>query len=207
MDGLMIDSERVTYEEYDRKLAELGYDFNKETYMKYLGRTKESICQDFYEQYGAGFAMEEVWEDVHVRVDHRLEENVPIKKGLLPLLDYLKEHDVKLAVASSSKRARVVKILENAKIMHYFERIVCGDEVSHSKPDPEIFLTAAKNLGIMPEDCLVLEDSEAGILGAYRGGFDVICVPDMKYPEETYATKTKLIADSLLDVIDYLNDI
>lgn len=205
MDGLMIDSERVTYNEYVKKLAQLGHhDFTEELYRNCLGKNKQGICQVFIDHYGQDFPMTEVWDDVHVWIDESLRQYVPKKKGLVELLEYLKANNYKTIVATSSGRARVDEILKNADLTKYFDDTICGDEVTHGKPHPEIFLTACQKLDVKPEEALVLEDSEAGILAAYDGRIDVICVPDMKYPEPQFVEKVTKIVDSLDEVIDYL---
>lgn len=205
MDGLMIDSERVTYNEYVKKLAQLGHhDFTEELYRNCLGKNKQGICQVFIDHYGQDFPMTEVWDDVHVWIDESLRQYVPKKKGLVELLEYLKANNYKTIVATSSGRARVDEILKNADLTKYFDDTICGDEVTHGKPHPEIFLTACQKLDVKPEEALVLEDSEAGILAAYDGHIDVICVPDMKYPEPQFVEKVTKIVDSLDQVIDYL---
>lgn len=205
MDGLMIDSERVTYNEYVKKLAQLGHhDFTEELYRNCLGKNKQGICQVFIDHYGQDFPMDEVWDDVHVWIDESLRQYVPKKKGLVELLEYLKANNYKTIVATSSGRARVDEILKNADLTKYFDDSICGDEVTHGKPHPEIFLTACQKLDVKPEEALVLEDSEAGILAAYDGRIDVICVPDMKYPEPQFVEKVTKIVDSLDEVIDYL---
>lgn len=205
MDGLMIDSERVTYNEYVKKLAQLGHhDFTEELYRNCLGKNKQGICQVFIDHYGQDFPMTEVWDDVHVWIDESLRQYVPKKKGLVELLEYLKANNYKTIVATSSGRARVDEILKNGNLTEYFDDSICGDEVTHGKPHPEIFLTACQKLNVKPEEALVLEDSEAGILAAYDGHIDVICVPDMKYPEPQFVEKVTKIVDSLDEVIDYL---
>ena len=205
MDGLMIDSERVTYNEYVKKLAQLGHhDFTEELYRNCLGKNKPGICQVFIDHYGQDFPMTEVWDDVHVWIDESLRQYVPKKKGLVELLEYLKANNYKTIVATSSGRARVDEILKNADLTKHFDDTICGDEVTHGKPHPEIFLTACQKLDVKPEVALVLEDSEAGILAAYDGRIDVICVPDMKYPEPQFVEKVTKIVDSLDEVIDYL---
>ena len=205
MDGLMIDSERVTYNEYVKKLAQLGHhDFTEELYRNCLGKNKQGICQVCIDHYGQEFPMDEVWDDVHVWIDESLRQYVPKKKGLVELLEYLKANNYKTIVATSSGRARVDEILKNADLTKYFDDTICGDEVIHGKPHPEIFLTACQKIDVKPEEALVLEDSEAGILAAYDGHIDVICVPDMKYPEQQFVEKVTKIVDSLDEVIDYL---
>jgi len=205
MDGLMIDSETVTYEMFVKKLEELDYhDFDEEDYKNVLGKNKKGICQVFIDKYGDGFPVDEFWDDTHVWIDESLRQHVPLKKGLIELLEFLKENNYKTVVATSSEKARVNEILSNGQVIDYFDDMVCGDEVSKGKPDPETFLTACQKINVLPQEALVLEDSEPGILAAYRGQIDVICIPDKKYPEEEYAKKTVQIVDSLLDVIDYL---
>lgn len=208
MDGLMIDSERVTYNEYVKKLNMLGYDdFKEEIYKRCLGKNKQGICQVFIDYYGEDFPMTEVWDDVHVWIDESLRRYVPKKKGLDNLLKYLKENNYKTIVATSSTRSRVDEILKNAEITEYFDDSICGDEVTKGKPNPEIFLTACQKLGVLPEEALVLEDSEAGIRAAFDGHIDVICVPDMKYPEPEYECQITKVVDSLNDVIEYLENL
>ena len=208
MDGLMIDSERVTYEEYKRKLDLLGYhDFTEDLYKQCLGKNKQGICQVFLDHYGSDFPMQEVWDNVHIWIDERLKQQVPKKKGLDVLLLWLKQHQIKTIVATSSSRQRVDEILKNADILPYIDDSICGDEVTHGKPDPEIFLKACEKAGVSIKDAIVLEDSEAGIEAAYCGGLDVICIPDMKYPEHIYQVKTTAIFSSLDDVINYLKNL
>lgn len=204
MDGLMIDSERVTFEEYCLKLKQLNYDFNETIYRRCLGKNKQGVYQVFIDHYGEEFPIDDIWDEVHVSLDNRLQQEVPLKKGIIELLTFLKENGYKTIVATSSSRNRADMILKTANLHHYFDDTICGDEVTCGKPDPEIFLTACKKLGVEPNEALVLEDSEAGITAAHAGNIDVICVPDMKYPEEEFALKTIKIADSLLDVIHHL---
>lgn len=206
MDGLMIDSERATYQSYLDVMVPMGYEFSEEQYKTLLGRTYRGIIGQFYTMFGEDFPMEEVWDKSHEILDRRIIENVPIKKGLIELLKYLKENNYKTIVATSSGRARVDKILAAAHITEYFDDSICGDEVKFGKPNPEIFLTACKKLGVTPEEAVVLEDSESGIQAAYSGEIDVICVPDMKYPGPDFENKPVKIVESLLDVIDWLEE-
>lgn len=204
MDGLMIDSEKVTYEEYIKTMKKFNYDFDEDFYLRCLGKNKQTVCELFMNHYGDQFPMKEIWDDVHLSLDTRLSTNVPLKNGIIELLTYLKNNHYKTIVATSSSRERAEKILTVANLRNYFDDIICGDEVTCGKPHPEIFLTACQKLGVTPQEALVLEDSEAGISAAHTGGIDVICIPDMKYPEEEFANKTLKILTSLHDVITHL---
>jgi len=203
MDGLMIDSERVTYDGYVIECGKLGLTMEKEFYKKLLGLTVAEIYQKFYDQYGTSFPMEQVLDRVHKYVEDVFQEKgVPIKEGLTELLAYLKEHGYQTVVATSSSRSRVDRILEQAGLAQYFDASICGDEVEKGKPDPEVFLKACKKAGVKPAEAIVLEDSEAGIQASFSAGIPVICVPDMKYPGETFAEKASKIVDSLTVVLD-----
>ena len=203
MDGLMIDSERVTYEGYVIECEKLGLTMDKEFYKKILGHTIPEIYQQFYGRYGQSFPMEQVLKRVHTYMaDLFQEQGVPLKEGLVELLSYLKTNGYQTVVATSSTRGRVDTILEQAKLSKYFDASICGDEVEKGKPNPEVFLKACQKVGVEPEKAIVLEDSEAGIQAAFAAGIPVICVPDMKYPEEQFAKKAGKIVDSLSVVLE-----
>lgn len=205
MDGLMINSERVTFEGYQLVMRKLGLSISEDFYKQLLGKTLPTAYQIFYNEYGDDFPMEQVLNDVHqYMADLFDQEGVPLKKGLLELLIYLKENNYKTIVATSSTRKRVDHILGLADIIKYFDDSICGDEVTHGKPHPEVFLRACEKLGVNPSDAIVLEDSEAGIQAAYSGNIDVICIRDMKYPEQEFEKMTTKILDSLDQVIDFL---
>lgn len=205
MDGLMIDSERVTYEGYIDVLRERGLTITKEFYTSLLGKPLAGIYNKFYDEYGEGFEIEDVIKEVHQYMADEFDTHgVPLKKGLIELLKYLKDNNYKTIVATSSHRSRVDHILSLAQIEHYFDDSICGDEVTNGKPNPEVFLRSCEKLGVEPHEAIVLEDSEAGIQAAYSASIPVICIPDMKYPEETYAKQTAAIFESLKDVIPYI---
>lgn len=198
MDGLMIDSERVTYEGYVIECGKLGFAMDEAFYKKLLGHTLPEVRHLFRERYGESFPMDDILRKVHRYMDDRFAaEGVPVKKGLRNLLEYLKNRGYKTVVATSSGRQRVDRILKLAGLEAYFDGSVCGDEVTKGKPDPEIFLKACERAAAEPKEALVLEDSEAGISAAYAAGIPVVCVPDMKYPEQEYAAKAYGIVDSL----------
>ena len=100
------------------------------------------------------------------------------------MLDYLKQNNCKMAVASSSPKWEVEKHLKDAKIYDYFVGIVCGDMIQKSKPDPEIYLKACELLEVNPTECYALEDSKNGLLSAHRAGCKPIMVPDLWQPDD-----------------------
>ena len=208
MDGLMIDSERVTFECYQERLKDMNLTMEEEFYKTLLGKPIKGIYQRFYDVYGNDFPIENVIQDVHQLMAERFEtEGVPVKKGLVELLHYLKDNNYKTIVATSSNRDRVDKILAQAKITEFFDDSICGDEVTKGKPNPEVFLKSCQKLGVNVDEAIVLEDSEAGIQASYDANIKVICIPDMKYPEKQYEEKTFKILKDLTEVTAYLKSL
>ncbi len=208
MDGLMIDSERVTFECYQERLKDMNLTMDEEFYKTLLGKPIKGIYQRFYDVYGNDFPIQNVIQDVHQLMAERFEtEGVPVKKGLVELLHYLKDNNYKTIVATSSNRDRVDKILAQAKITEFFDDSICGDEVTKGKPNPEVFLKSCQKLGVNVDEAIVLEDSEAGIQASYDANIKVICIPDMKYPEKQYKEKTFKILKDLTEVTAYLKSL
>lgn len=205
MDGLMIDSERVTFKWYKEYMRQCGMDMPEEFYKTLQGQTKAECKQKLIKTYGNDFPYEESVDWVHKKMQEEFEnDGIPIKEGLVELLKFLKEKKYKTVVATSSERKRVEFILEKAGIRQYFNDIICGDEVEKGKPNPEIFLRACEKVNVNPENALVLEDSEAGIEAANVGNINVICVPDMKFPDEKYQKMSKEICKNLLEAKIYI---
>ena len=205
MDGLMINSERVTYECYVKVLEKMNLTMSEDFYKRLLGKTLPTAFQIMYDEYGNDFPMDDVLGEVHQLMNDIFEkEGVPLKEGLIELLTYLKDNNYLTIVATSSTRNRVEHLLGMADILKHYDDSICGDEVTHGKPNPEVFLRACEKLGVQPSQALVLEDSEAGIQAAHSANIPVICIPDMKYPEPEYAQMTTKIFQSLHTVIDYL---
>ncbi|MCE7990122.1 MAG: HAD family phosphatase [Caldilinea sp. CFX5] len=183
MDGLMIDTERMAQRAWQRAGAEFGFTLPDALYLQAVGRTAKATETLFRAGLGADFP----FDAVYARKQHYLytaieEEGIPTKPGLLELLDLVDRQGIPKAVATSTARVLAVKKLTAAKLLHHFDTMVCGDEVAHGKPAPDIFLAAATKLGVAPAHCLVLEDSSAGIQAAHAAGMRAIWVPDLIAP-------------------------
>lgn len=205
MDGLMIDSERVTWEGYEKQCQLRGYTMTYSFYLSMVGNPMTVVRRKMREQFGPDFPLEEIIHAVHADMDRQFSVNgVPVKKGLPEILSYVRETELKALIATSSDRDRVERILRYANIETYFTDIICGNEVSNGKPAPDIFLKGCEKLGIRPEEAFVLEDSELGILASYRAGIDVICVPDLKQPQDEFRRMTIAVVDSLVEACEVI---
>jgi HAD superfamily hydrolase (TIGR01509 family) len=129
---------------------------------------------------------------------------LPMKIGVVELLTFLRKEGKKIALASSTRKKTVISQLEDAKILDFFNVVICGDMVERSKPDPDIFLKACYELGTKPDRTYAIEDSYNGIRAAYAGKLRPIMVPDLLPCNEEMKEITEIVLDNLLDVVDYL---
>ena len=207
LDGLLINSEIISYRLYQDLLETYGHSFTVEEYARnYSGKTGVGNLNMLIRTYHLPITVDEGREFTKTREKMYFEEGVDLKPGAKELLQYLKENQYKIILATSSTKGRAIGVLTQNGIEGYFDEMVFGTEVEHSKPYPDIFLKACEKAGEVPGRCLVLEDSEAGIQAAYSGGIDVICIPDMKVPGEEFQAMTADILDSLEKVIPWLED-
>ncbi len=134
-------------------------------------------------------------------------EGVKLKKGALELLNYLKENNIKTAVATSTVRKNAEHTLKHGKILDYFDEIITGDMVQNGKPAPDIFILAANSLGLEPKDCIGIEDSLNGIRSCLSAGVYTVFIEDLLKINEELNEKVDLNAESLLDVIDKIKEL
>jgi HAD superfamily hydrolase (TIGR01509 family) len=205
LDGLLVDTEMISYKIYKEILAEIGYDFPLDEYaQKFSGKTVVQNIKHLLETYHLPWSAELGFSKV-VEIEGRfVAKGVELKPGARELLSFLKENGFKIAMASSSIEERALKILRQHDLVDCFDAFVFGYEVKNGKPATDIFLKACEKLSEKPEDCLVLEDSEAGIQAAFSANIPVICIPDMKVPSQRYLDMTKATLSSLDEVIPFL---
>ena len=110
---------------------------------------------------------------------------MPVKKGLYEIFDYLKSVGCKISLATSTSSQTALKIMKKINLYDKFDAFVCGDDVKNGKPNPEVFLIAAKKLGLEPVDCVAFEDSINGIKSAHAAGMTTVMVPDLSEPTAT----------------------
>ena len=185
MDGLMFDTERICIKAWDYAGEKIGV--GKAGYMvhKTLGMNIAAANKVWNEEFGDRYNEDELRKYTNDYMKKYYAENtVPVKYGLYELLDYLRDRNCKMMVASSSSRRQVEKHLKSAGVSNYFVDIICGDMVENSKPAPDIYLKACEILGASPEDCFALEDSKNGLLAAYRAGCKPVIIPDLWQPDE-----------------------
>jgi len=177
MDGVLLDSEPLHHHAASAVLLEDGHrPLSLAEYTRYLGTTDEDMWRDLRTTRGLGRPHEHYLSrfDAHVLAAYR--QHAIAAPGAIDLLDWLTACGLPLAVASSSRAQWVETCLDTIGIRRYFEGIAAGDMVARGKPDPEIFLLAARQLQAQPARCIVIEDSPAGVTAARRAGMLTIAV-------------------------------
>ncbi|MDD3252816.1 MAG: HAD family phosphatase [Lachnospiraceae bacterium] len=202
-DGLMFDTERLSQEAWLITAQQVGIKMEDSIFANIRGMNHRD-CVAFLNTWFEGKVdCEALRTQKQACIERLLEERgVPVKPGLKHLLEYLKEHGIKTALATGSNKSYTERNLEAVGIVEYFQYIVTGDMVSHAKPDPEIFQRAAEGLGEAPEFCMVLEDSQNGLEAGIRGGFITVMVPDLSQPDEVLRSRVDWVCESLEEVKD-----
>ncbi|VTX55585.1 Phosphorylated carbohydrates phosphatase [Enterococcus hirae] len=207
MDGLLFDTEIVYYEASQMVADQMGFPYDKELYLKYLGVSDEEVWANYYQIF-ASFGKNNVQKFINDAYEETIRRfslgAVQLKPGVIELLDFLEEHRIPKVVASSNQRHIIELLLEKNQLTNYFETIVSAENVKRAKPDPEIFLLAHEYLGTKKQETLVLEDSKNGILAAASAEIPVIMIPDLLAPSEDLQQKTLAVLSSLHEVPGYL---
>lgn len=205
LDGLLADSETTFYQLYQDLLQPYGHSFTKKYYGEvYCGKQLIENMKSIVVDYNLPLTWQQAKAFMEEDEEQYLQKGIPLKKGAQELLDYLKENEYKIVLATSSLPKRAMRILNFNGVADYFDAMIFGPDVEKGKPEPDVFLLAAEKVGTNPEYCLVLEDSEMGVQAAFQANMRVICIPDVKMPSRDYIEVSEGIYDDLTDVIDYL---
>ena len=184
MDGLMFDTERIWATLWKPALAELGLPYKEGLDEAARGTAGDSMRAVLRRFYGPDCDADRIIEALHEQGVIAFQAPPPKKPGLDELIAYLESQHIPMVVASSSRMASILRHLNNWHMTSHFKALISGEQFSASKPDPEIFLTAAKALGTTPAETLVLEDSYNGVRAGARGGFVTVMVPDLAQADD-----------------------
>ena len=204
MDGLMFDSERLARRAWRAALADHGYALDDDVYLSVVGRTTQEARAIFAQTLGPGLPIDDVAADAARHLRDLLLPVPPLKPGLVALLDGIDDLGLPTAVASSTAHAEVERRLVAAGLRRRFAAVAGGDEVAHGKPAPDVFVLAGERLGMAPDRCLVLEDSEAGIAAAAAAGMVAVMIPDLVKASPAVREKAAAVVASLSDVLAVL---
>lgn len=208
MDGVLIDSERQSNEGWLWAAGQLGVDMPMWLIDSFKGAPAELCCK-FFDDYYKGVI--DYWEAKELRTQHvykiRETEGIPVKKGVKDIFEYIRNNGLKCAVATSTRRESAEKTLHEIGVWNYLDAVVYGDEVERGKPEPDIFLRAAKAIGVNPSEAVVVEDSINGIKAGYAAGMRVVHIPDTIAIDDDIRKLTYMVCDDLNGLIDVVESI
>ncbi len=208
MDGVIFDSERIIIELWEDFGEKNNIPHMHDVTIRCVGLNDKATEEVFKEVYGDDYDYRR-FQKIISKQYHEMADGgkLPMMIGVREILDYLKDNGYKIALASSTRTEVVTNQLKAANIYEYFDKVVCGDTVTHSKPHPEIFLKAADQLGVDITKVYIIEDSFNGIRAAHAAGAMPIMIPDMIEPDDEMREKAYKILNNLLEVIDFLKTI
>ena len=205
MDGLLIDSERAVLQCWEMIGKENNLEGIHEFALSVIGQNSEATNNRFIELYGNDLPVELFRKQTRDRFKQMLEQGrIELKPYAMDILKALKSKGYKVALASSTSRASVEYEMDDLGTLPYLDVLVCGDEVTRSKPDPEIFILAASKLGVEPGLCCGFEDSYNGIKACKAAGLFTVMVPDILPSNEETDRLADLIVPDLGKAMDYL---
>ncbi|MDB6053576.1 MAG: yqaB [Verrucomicrobiales bacterium] len=176
LDGVIVDSEPRHQRAFTEIFSEMGYAENHGIHFhKYIGTSDKSVWVDFIARHQPKFTLDYLMDWKQKKYLEILHLDRPIYPEIPLLLEKLHAR-YPLAVASGSLHPVIDAVLALKNLRHYFKTIVSSQDVTHPKPEPDIFLKTSENLGVPPSECCVIEDSAAGVKAGIRAGMKVIAI-------------------------------
>ncbi len=203
MDGLLLDTERVCMRVFREACDVHNLPFYEDVYLSIIGRNAAGIESIFRKAYKSDFErLHQEWRTRYYAVVQH--QAIPVKEGVIELLEWLKEHNIPTAVATSTAKEVAKVKLELAGLSQYFDNLTTGCEVTNGKPDPEIYLLAANRLSVAPDNCLAFEDSNNGVRAAVAANMSTYQIPDLVEPCDEVRQFGHAIVPSLHEVLNEL---
>lgn len=208
MDGLMFDTEKLLVRFWRESAKEHGYNMTNENVFEIRSLSRKYSIPLLKGIFGEDFPFNEIRDKRITLMNEYIDTyGFDIKKGLFELLDFLKENNYLIAVATATDRERAECYLKKAGVYEYFDSVICGDMVKNGKPEPDIYLTATAELGLSPEECVAFEDSPNGIKSAYSAGCKVIMIPDLTQPDDVIKPMLNGVYESLDKAVDFFTEV
>lgn len=197
VDGTLVDSEVVFVKAAIKNMEVNGYNIPMSAIMGIIGQNRIAGRKLIESTQDDSFDYDKYIKD-YEKIRSEILENEPLKlkKGALNILNYCKEHDIKMAIATSTYREKQIKVLTNLGIIGYFDYMVFGDEIKNSKPAPDIYLKVYEHYNLDKDEMIIYEDSNNGILSGYNAGIKVVYIKDIvDVKEDTLALCYKEVKD------------
>ena len=200
LDGVIVDSEQVWDDVREQLARERGGRWHERAQADMMGMSSPEWSRYMHEVIGLRESPDEINDEVVRRMLERYRADLPLLDGAVAAVRRL-AGEFRLAVASSSNRPLIERVLESAGIADAFEATVSSEEVAHGKPAPDVYFEAARRLSVEPSRAAAVEDSSNGLRAARAAGMRVLALPNAHYPPAPEALE---LADTVLSSPDEL---
>ncbi len=201
MDGLILDTEKLLVKYWCAAANEAGFPMQREHALNIRSLARKFAIPYLQGIFGEDFDYAKIrGRRMEMMGGYLSEHGLETKPGLNELLDWLNEHHIPAAVATATDFQRTEKYLTEVGVFHKFDKIVCASMVESGKPKPDIYIYAAKQLGLDPSECMALEDSPNGVRSASGAGCVTVMVPDLTPPDDELRGLIFAEAKTLADV-------
>ena len=201
MDGVLIDSEPLWKIAMEKVFSDLGCNLSKNDFQKTVGLRIDEVITFWNKEQQLGITDEKkVEDDIINRMIELVRENPVPLVGVLDTLAFLKKYKLKIGLATSSPHSLLQAVLDGLKIDQYFDVAHSAEFEDYGKPHPAVYINTAKKMKVMPEKCLVIEDSLNGIVSGKAAKMKVVCIP-----EKTHVKEPKLnVADFMFEDMELM---
>lgn len=204
MDGLIFDTERLSYRAWQIGAESIGLKIGLQLFQSLIGMNSAAIMTKLKAEFGEGTDVEELRRVAGLAYDELISEGPPLKPGAAECLRLLAQMKVPQALATSSSYRYAARKLMHHDLLELFQATVTGDQVTHGKPHPEPYLRAAEKLGVATENCIAFEDSVNGIHSAKQAGMRTILIPDMCPHSDESLSRVDQQFESLIEAKTFL---
>ncbi len=203
MDGLLLDTEKLLIRFWIQAANEAGFPMTLEHALSIRSLHRSFAVPYLQGLFGEAFDYQKIRSRRMGLMNEHLADKPPeLKRGAVKLLEFLNERKIPAAIATATDYERTRDYLTRTGIFDRFSKIVCATMVERGKPEPDIYIYAANQLGLKPEECIALEDSPNGVKSAAAAGCKTIMIPDLSEPDEELKSLVFAVAGSLDGVID-----
>ncbi|MGN0452946.1 MAG: HAD family hydrolase [Ruminococcus sp.] len=207
MDGLLIDTESLSYEALRLDLEAQGKEFTLEQFLPIRSHSVKKCEEIFKGYYGEDFDFKGCFERHILYMNEHIDKyGLPLKKGARELLRFGKEQGLTIALATGTPLDTAKRWLESVELWNYFDEFQSSAFIEHGKPAPDVYLATAKLMGLKPCECMAFEDSPNGVRSASSAGCVTVMIPDLSGADEELSKLIYAEAESLDKAIDVINN-
>lgn len=190
----------------DIACKEQGKTITDEFHSSLMGMNRNDSKRKIQEEFGSDFNIDLFYKRVG-EINHEImKKGIPLMKGAKELLDFCKQENIKTCIGTSTNKIAAFDLLEADKLLDYFDYILCGDEITKGKPDPEIYIKCFEKFDFKKEEALIFEDANPGAVAALEAGIRLVLVPDLAYLSKESKDKAFKVLNDLSEIIDVIKE-